>query len=118
MCGLTSEERKAIYCHELGHCFSHNQQSSKENERKIYNEVDSDTFAVEQCDISPHVLESALEKTYEYEIRNIAQKTDLTQERLDRFIKEMKTRKENVRRLIHEFEDKETSKVSHLPNKF
>ena len=30
----------------------------------------------------------------------------------------MKTRKENVRRLIHEFEDKETSKVSHLPNKF
>ena len=71
---------------------------------------DSDTFAVEQCGISPYILEKALAKSYEYEIRNIGQKTDLTQERLDRYVKEMKTRKENVRRLIHEFEDKETSR--------
>lgn len=55
-------------------------------------------------------MEKALAKSYEYEIRNIGQKTDLTQERLDRYVKEMKTRKENVRRLIHEFEDKEKSK--------
>ncbi len=110
MFGLTAEERKAIYCHELGHCFSHNQQESKGNERNICDEVDSDTFAVEQCGISPYILEKALAKSYEYEIRNIGQKTDLTQERLDRYVKEMKTRKENVRRLIHEFEDKETSR--------
>lgn len=55
MFGLTAEERKAIYCHELGHCFSHNQQESKGNERNICDEVDSDTFAVEQCGISPYI---------------------------------------------------------------
>ena len=110
MFGLTSEERKAIYCHELGHCFSHNQQSSKGNERNICDEIDSDTFAVEQCGISPYILEKALAKSYEYEIRNIGQKTDLTQKRLDRYVKEMKTRKENVTRLIHKFEDKAKSK--------
>ncbi len=112
---MSAEERKAIYCHELGHCFSHNQQVSKENERKVFNEVDSDTFAVEQCGISPYVLENALAKTYEYEIRNIGQKKDLTQERLDRFVKEMKARKENVRRLIREFEDKEKKKNDSYP---
>jgi len=52
----------------LGHCFSHNQQESKNNSRNIDDEVDSDTFAVEKCDISPYVLEKALAKSYEYEI--------------------------------------------------
>lgn len=108
--GLTSEERKAIYCHELGHCFSHNQQESKGKGRNILDEIDSDTFAVKECGISPYTLEKALQKTYEYEIRNIGQKADLTQERLDRYVKEMKARKENARKLIHEYEDKEKSR--------
>ena len=107
--GLTTEERKAIYCHELGHCFSSNQQKSKNSERNIDDEVDSDTFAVEKCDISPYVLEKALAKSYEYEIQNIGKKVGLTQEALNRYVEEMRTRKRNVQRLIHIFEEKESS---------
>lgn len=55
--GLTTEERKAIYCHELGHCFS-----------------------------TKYVLEKALAKSYEYEIQNIGKKVGLTQEALNRFL--------------------------------
>ena len=108
--GLTTEERKAIYCHELGHCFSTNQQKSKNSERNIDDEVDSDTFAVEKCGISPYVLEKALAKSYEYEIQNIGKKVGLTQEALNRYVEEMKTRKRNVQRLIHIFEEKESSR--------
>lgn len=54
-------------------------------------------------------MEKALAKSYEYEIRNIGKKVGLTQERLNRYIEEMKIRKKNVQRLIHEFEDKEPS---------
>ena len=77
--GLTTEERKAIYCHELWHCFSANQQKSKDSERNIDDEVDSDTFAVEKCDIFPYVLEKALAKSYEYKIQNIGKRVGLTQ---------------------------------------
>ena len=99
--GLTSEERKAIYCHELGHSFSVNQQKcSRDKGRQIYEEVDSDTFAVEKCGISPEAVESALKKTYEYEINHIYEKKNLTQERLDTFIREMQLRKRNIERLI------------------
>lgn len=73
-------------------------------------EVDSDTFAVEQCNISPYVLERALAKSYEYEIRNISEKLGLTQERLNRYIEEMKARKKNVQRLIYEFENRQSSR--------
>ena len=103
-------ESKAIYCHELGHCFSHNQQEAKSTGRNIEDELDSDTFAVEVCDISPYILEKALAKSYEYEIKNIGQKVGLTQERLNRYIEEMKARKKNVQRLIHEYEHKQASR--------
>lgn len=103
---MTEEERKAIYCHELGHCFSNNQQNNKGKKRCIEDEVDSDIFAVEQCDISPYILERALAKSYNYEIENISKKKKLTQERLDRYIEEMKMRKENLKRLIQKFEEK------------
>ena len=56
-------------------------------------------------------MERALAKSYEYEIRNIGEKVGLTQERLNRYIAEMKTRKKNVQRLIHEFEKKRTIKM-------
>lgn len=87
-----------------------NQHNSNSSERDINDEVDSDSFAVEQCDISPYVLEKALAKSYEYEIKNIGKKVGLTQDRLNRYIEEMKIRKKNVQRLILEFEDKEQSK--------
>lgn len=99
--GFTAEERKAIYCHELGHIFSINQQNSSIG-RQIDEEIDSDTFAVEKCGISPEILESTLRKTYEYEIAHISEKQSLTQERLDRFISEMQLRKRNIERLIRE----------------
>ena len=107
---MTEEERKAIYCHELGHCFSNNQQNNKGKKRCIEDEIDSDKFAVEQCDISPYILESALAKSYNYEIENIFKKKNLTQERLDRYIEEMKIRKENVKKLIKKFEEKAQSR--------
>ena len=111
MLGLNAEDRRAIYCHEFGHCFSKNQQGVKKKEkRNIYDEVDSDTFAVEQCGISPYVLERALAKTYEYDIKNIGKRKNLTQEKLDRYVGEMKARKKNVIKLIHEFEDKNISR--------
>lgn len=97
--GLDVEERKAIYCHELGHNFSSNQ-SKIEDKRNIAYEVDSDTFAVEKCGIDPYVLESALKKTYEYDIQNLKNKANMTQERLDKYVNEMKARKENIKRLI------------------
>lgn len=100
--GLTPQERTAIYCHELGHCFSVNQGHIGLGERNIADEVDSDTFAVKQCGIKPELLESALAKSYEYEIKNMGKKKNLTQERLDRYLEEMKARKQNVRRLINE----------------
>ncbi len=61
-------------------------------------------FAVQQCDISPYVLESALAKIYEYEIKNINNKKEITQERLNKYLGEMKLRKANVLKLISEFE--------------
>ena len=105
--GFTREELEAIYCHELGHCFSENQLENKKEERNVENEIDSDTFAVRKCGISPYVLESALAKTYEYEIKNIDKKENMTQERLNRFVNEMRARKRNVEKLINEFENKE-----------
>ena len=98
---LNTEERKAIYCHELGHIFSQNQSLSKD-ERIIDDEVDADTYAVEECGILPEILESALKKSYEYEISTIKSKTNLTQTKIDRYIEEMKARKRNVLRLVKE----------------
>ncbi len=105
---LNSEERKAIYCHELGHCFSENQKGIKNRERAIEHEIDSDTFAVEKCDISVDVLESALKKTYEYNIASIKtkQKTP-TEEKIENFVEEMTARKRNIERLRLKFNQKE-----------
>ena len=102
--GLTAEERMSIYCHELGHNFSPNQQQKekKDNTRSVADEIDSDTFAVKKCGISPEVLESALKKTYEYDIKHISEKKDITQEKLDTYINEMRARKRNVEQLIKE----------------
>ena len=61
-------------------------------ERKISEEVDSDTFAVKYCGISPNILERALAKSFEYEMKDIGRKM-VTQERIDRYIEEMKARK-------------------------
>lgn len=102
--GLTTEERKAIYCHELGHCFSINQKNKVQKGSDVFEEVDSDTFAVKQCGISPYILERALQKSYEYEIKNMSKKKGLTQERVNRYIQEMKARKRNVEKLIQEYE--------------
>lgn len=77
--GLSSEERKAIYCHELGHSFSNTQQEGSGNVRQIIEEIDIDTFAAEKCDIDPKILENALRKTYEYEINHISEKENMTQ---------------------------------------
>ncbi len=61
-------------------------------------------FAVKQCGISPYILERALSKSYEYEIKNISRKKGLTQESVNRYIQEMKARKRNVEKLIQEYE--------------
>ena len=104
--GFTVEERKAIYCHELGHSFSPNQKNdARSSGRQIDKEIDSDTFAIEKCGISPYVLESALAKTYEYEIKHIKEKKDLTQKRLDKFVNEMRARKRNIEKLKRDKED-------------
>ena len=103
--GLTTEERKAIYCHELGHSFSINQQNDTREGRQIDKEIDSDTFAVEKCGILPSVLERALAKTYEYEIKNIPNKKGLTQEKVDRFVEEMRARKRNIEKLARKKEE-------------
>ena len=101
--GFSTEERKAIYCHELGHVFSKNQLSDdSKTERQIDNEIDSDTFAVEKCEINPEILESALNKTYEYEIKQITKKKNMTQERIDKFVSEMRLRKRNIEKLIYD----------------
>lgn len=108
--GLNTEERRAIYCHELGHCFSDNQKNSSSKKREIADEVDSDTFAVEKCDISTDVLESALRKTYEYYVEKAKKDTNMTDERVQRFIQEMTARKRNVERLKNKLETKEVSR--------
>ena len=101
--GLTAQERNAIYCHELGHVFSENQQDTVgKKQRKIKDEVDSDTFAVEKCGISPDILESALKKTYEYNIKVIKSKENMPKEKIERFIMEMQYRKRNIQRMISE----------------
>lgn len=102
--GLSTEERKAVYCHELGHVFSKNQSNNKKSERQIKDEIDSDTFAVKECKIDPKVLESALKKTYEYEIKQVPKKKNITKERIDRFVDEMRQRKKNIEKLIHDVE--------------
>lgn len=106
--GFTTEERKAIYCHELGHVFSKNQLSNdSKTARQIDNEIDSDIFAVEKCKIDPEILESALKKTYEYEINQVTKKKNITQERIDKFVSEMRLRKRNIEKLI---DDKNTER--------
>lgn len=98
--GFSKEERKAIYCHELGHSFSENQQiENNDDKRCIETEINCDTFAIEKCGISSEILENALRKTYEYEIKNIDKKQNMTQERLDRFVNEMRLRKRNIERI-------------------
>lgn len=109
---LNAEERKAIYCHELGHCFSEKQKEIKSSERAIEYEVDSDTFAVEKCGISVDVLKSALKKTYEYNIASIRtrQKTP-TKEKVEKFVEEMTARKRNVERLKLKLKQKEDMQI-------
>lgn len=97
--GLNPEERKAIYCHELGHFFSDNQKNSSSKKREIADEVDSDTFAVEECDVPTDVLERALRKTYEYYVAKAKKDTNMTHERVQRFMEEMTARKRNIERL-------------------
>ena len=97
--GLNPEERRAIYCHELGHCFSDNQKDSSSKKREIADEVDSDTFAIEKCDVPIDVLESALKKTYEYCVSKAKKDINMTDERVQRFIQEMTARKRNIERL-------------------
>mgnify|MGYP001103550215 CR=1 FL=1 len=109
---LNTEERKAIYCHELGHCFSENQRGAKSSERAIEYEVDSDTFAVEKCGISVDALESALKKTYEYNIASIRTRQEkLTKEEVEKFIDEMTARKRNVERLRLKIRPKEDMQI-------
>ena len=48
--------------------------------------------------------------SYEYEIQNIGKRVGLTQEALNRYVEEMKTRKRNIQRLIHIFEEREASR--------
>ena len=69
--------------------------------------MDSDTFAVKYCGISPYILEKALAKSFEYEMKDIGRKKDVTQERIDRYIEEMKARKRNIEKLIREIEEQE-----------
>lgn len=69
--------------------------------------MDSDTFAVKQCGISPYTLERALAKSFEHEIRNIPRKKHVSQERINRYLEEMKARKTNVEKLILELESGE-----------
>ena len=104
---LSDFDKKLVCAHELGHCFSPNQQENSGTGRKISEEVDSDTFAVKYCDISPHILERALAKSFEYEMKDIGRKKDVTQERVDRYIEEMKARKRNIEKLIREIEEQE-----------
>lgn len=110
--GLNTEERKAIYCHELGHCFSENQKGIESRERAIEYEIDSDTFAVEKCGISIDVLESALRKTYEYNIASIGTRQETpTKKSVENFIKEMTARKRNVQRLRLKIKQKEDKQI-------
>lgn len=102
-CGLTDEERKAIYCHELGHCFSHNQKESTNGGRNTSDEIDSDNFAVKYCGVSPYTLERALAKSYEYEIKKLPSK-NVSKERINRYLEEMRARKLNAEKLIRESE--------------
>lgn len=95
---LTSDERKAIYCHELGHVYSKNQKNRTEERNYAY-EIDSDTFAIEKCDISIDVLESALKKTYEYDIKRIENGQQKDKAKIKRYIVEMTARKRNIERL-------------------
>lgn len=97
--GLNPEERRAIYCHELGHCFSDNQKNSSSKKREIADEVDSDTFAVEKCEVPIDVLESALSKTHEYYVEKAGKDTNMTDERVQRFKQEMIARIRNIERL-------------------
>lgn len=95
---LTSDERKAIYCHEMGHVYSPNQKN-RTKERNYADEIDIDTFAIEKCDISIDVLESALKKTYEYDIKRIKNGQQKDKAKIKRYIDEMTARKRNIERL-------------------
>ena len=94
---LEKEERKAMYCHELGHIFGDEKIISSRNGRTIDEEVMCDTYAVEKLKNKPEILENALRKTYEYDIININKYMD--KNRIDRYIEEMTARKRNVEKL-------------------
>ena len=94
---LEKEERKVMYCHELGHIFGDEKIISSRNGRTIEEEVMCDTYAVEKLKNKPEILENALRKTYEYEISKINGSTD--KNRINRYIEEMTARKRNVEKL-------------------
>ncbi len=99
--GFDTNERRAIYCHEIGHCFSEKQKNSSNKERLIEDEVDSDTFAIKECGIDPEVMMSAVKKTYKYYISEIRNTPNITIERVNRYIEEMDKRVSNIKKYIY-----------------
>ncbi len=97
--GLTSEERKCIYYHEIAHKISPNQKQG--TKRLLENEIDADTFAINELGADPNAMHSALIKTYRNEQSEESKKKN-SEEAVEAAKREMQARIKSVEKIIIE----------------
>ncbi len=94
---LTSEERRCIYYHEIAHAISPNQKHG--TKRLLEDEIDADTFAINELGADPDAMHSALIKSYRREQSEESKKKN-SEEMIEAAEREMKARIKNVEGII------------------
>lgn len=95
--GLTSKERKCIYYHEIAHQMSPNQKHG--TKRLLEDEIDADTFAINELGADPNAMHSALIKTYRIALSQES-KMKHSEEAIEAAKREIKARIKNVEEII------------------
>lgn len=91
---LNLEERRAIYCHELGHYYNQKEVGNSKKERLIDDEINSDNFAIKKLKVKPEIMENTLKKMRKYYIEK-NNGTDIYM----KLIHEIDCRCENVKKI-------------------
>lgn len=94
---LTSKERRCVYYHEIAHKISPNQKHG--TKRLLEDEIDADTFAINELGADPDAMRSALIKSYRRGQSEESKKKN-SEELIETDKREMKARIKNVEGII------------------
>lgn len=95
---LNDSERRCIYYHEIAHKLSPNQK--KVNGHSLENEIDADSFAINELGAEPYAMHSALVKTYQYDSNSEEVQKKNTKEAIEESLAELRARIKNVENII------------------